>query len=308
MTSYKKFINNILETRGRFACGEEYHERHHILPKCLGGNNDEENLIDLFAREHFEAHRLLALENPDNAKLNYAWTMMAWIKTDHQHRYQVTPEEYEEAKKELSKLNRSKKGTPLGPMSDEHKRKISESNKGKVFSEETRKKLGDAHRNPSEETRKKMRENHADVSGENHPMFGRKHSLETRRKISESLKGNPSPMKGKHLSDDTKKKISQARIGKYTGEKNPNYGNHKLKGKYVGKNSFNYGTGKAVVQLTKEGNFVAEYISAYEAGSETNINRGGITQVCNHMNNRKTAGGFVWMFKDEYLENKLNCL
>ena len=45
--SYAEFIQNILDTRGRFACGEEYHERHHIIPKCCGGTDDEYNLIDL---------------------------------------------------------------------------------------------------------------------------------------------------------------------------------------------------------------------------------------------------------------------
>ena len=64
--NYKTFIENILNTRGRFACGEEYHERHHIIPKSCGGTNDKNNLIDLFAKEHFIAHKLLALENPDN--------------------------------------------------------------------------------------------------------------------------------------------------------------------------------------------------------------------------------------------------
>ena len=57
---YQEFIQNILNTRGRFNCGDEYHERHHIIPRCLGGGNEEENLIDLFAKEHFIAHKLLA--------------------------------------------------------------------------------------------------------------------------------------------------------------------------------------------------------------------------------------------------------
>ena len=78
--TYEEFINNILETRGRFACGEEYHERHHIIPKCCGGSDDKNNLIDLFAREHFIAHKLLAEENPDNDKLVYAYTCMAFFK------------------------------------------------------------------------------------------------------------------------------------------------------------------------------------------------------------------------------------
>ena len=37
METYKKFIQNILDTRGRFACGEVYHERHHIIPNTKDG-------------------------------------------------------------------------------------------------------------------------------------------------------------------------------------------------------------------------------------------------------------------------------
>lgn len=302
MTIYAEFIENILNTRGRFGCGEEYHERHHITPRCIGGTDNEENLIDLFAREHFEAHRLLALENPNNKSLVYAWTMMSWIKTDSQIRYEVTPEEYEIARKKLSELSKSRKGVKRGPFSEEHKRKISESNKGKIVSEETRQKLREANKNPSEELRKKMIENRRDMSGENHPMYGKKHTEEARQKMSEALKGRVSPMKGKKLSEEHKKKISESRKGKYTGANNPNYGNHKLKGKYTGKNSSAYGSGKAVIQLTKNNEFVAEYISSYEAEQITGIYRDSIRQVCRHINNRKTAGGFRWMFKDEYLK------
>jgi len=37
-----------------------YFERHHILPKCLGGSDDAFNLVKLTAREHFIGHYLLA--------------------------------------------------------------------------------------------------------------------------------------------------------------------------------------------------------------------------------------------------------
>ena len=37
-----------------------YKERHHILPKALGGSNELSNLVELTAREHFIAHLLLA--------------------------------------------------------------------------------------------------------------------------------------------------------------------------------------------------------------------------------------------------------
>ena len=47
----------------------------------------------------------------------------------------------------------------------------------------------------------------------NPPHLGYKHSLESRQKISESLKGKPSWMKGKHCSKEHKRKISESRKG-----------------------------------------------------------------------------------------------
>lgn len=96
--TYIEFINNILDVRGRFACGDEYHERHHIVPKCMGGTNDEYNLIDLFAREHFEAHKLLALENPNDRKLQLAYICMSFVKNNRERRYQLNEYEYEQAR------------------------------------------------------------------------------------------------------------------------------------------------------------------------------------------------------------------
>lgn len=95
--TYEEFISAILITRGRFACGEKYHEKHHINPICCGGNNDEENLIDLFAEEHYEAHKLLALENPNNDKLQFAWWQMCHCKKEDRE-YEVSAEDYAMAK------------------------------------------------------------------------------------------------------------------------------------------------------------------------------------------------------------------
>ena len=152
---YEEFINNILETRGRFACGDKYHERHHIIPRCLGGNDDRDNLIDLYAREHFEAHRLLALENPSENGLQYAWWATCNLRSGSQNRAEISAEEYEEAKQMFSKIL-SKKNTGSGnPMfgrhlSDEAKEKISLSrkgqetwNKGKAHSEKTKTKISE---------------------------------------------------------------------------------------------------------------------------------------------------------------------
>lgn len=97
--TYQEFIKDIIKTRGQFNCGEQYHERHHIIPKCMGGSDDKSNLIDLFAKEHFIAHKLLAEENSDNIKLIQAYHIMAHTKNNssqNENRYELTPEEYEE--------------------------------------------------------------------------------------------------------------------------------------------------------------------------------------------------------------------
>lgn len=36
-----------------------YTEKHHIIPKSLGGTNDKNNIVRLSAREHFVCHKLL---------------------------------------------------------------------------------------------------------------------------------------------------------------------------------------------------------------------------------------------------------
>ena len=52
---------------------------------------------------------------------------------------------------------------------------------------------------------------------ENHPLYGKHRSEETKRKMSAAHKGKTSPMKGKTLTDETCKKISEAMKGKKRG-------------------------------------------------------------------------------------------
>jgi 5-methylcytosine-specific restriction endonuclease McrA len=56
--NYKK-IYDLLCSRGQTVRSLDYIEKHHIIPKCLGGNDSEENLTRLTAREHYIAHWLL---------------------------------------------------------------------------------------------------------------------------------------------------------------------------------------------------------------------------------------------------------
>lgn len=154
--TYEEFIQNILNTRGRFNCGDEYHERHHIVPKCCGGTNDKDNLIDLFAREHFIAHKLLAEENPDNDSLILAYTCMAFVSDNNQCRYELTQDEYEAARITFSQVISKRYSGSGNPMFG----KIGEKN---PF-------YGKKH---SDDSRKRIKENHANVSGEKSPMYGR---------------------------------------------------------------------------------------------------------------------------------------
>lgn len=54
---YREFI---ADRRGREPFLQGYTERHHILPRCLGGGDEPDNLIDMTAEDHFFAHLLLA--------------------------------------------------------------------------------------------------------------------------------------------------------------------------------------------------------------------------------------------------------
>lgn len=161
-TTYQDFIQNILNTRGRFVCGEEYHERHHIVPKCMGGSNEDSNLIDLFAREHFEAHRLLSIENPDVYKLSRAWWMMANMnKSNHTNRryYPISANEYEEAKIAFSNSVKGKKA------SEETRAKLREVHKGKAPSDYAIQRAIEVHKGIpfTEEHRQHLSESHIGV-------------------------------------------------------------------------------------------------------------------------------------------------
>lgn len=55
--------------------------------------------------------------------------------------------------------------------------------------------------------------------------------------------------------------------------------------------------GKSVYQYTKDMIFVKEFSSLKEASVATNINHGHISCTC--IGRRKSAGGFVWKFKNQ---------
>lgn len=53
-----------------------YYESHHIIPKCMNGSNDPENLVLLTPEEHWIAHLLLVKIHPDVSSLVFACQAM----------------------------------------------------------------------------------------------------------------------------------------------------------------------------------------------------------------------------------------
>lgn len=69
---------------------EGYIEKHHVLPRCMGGSDEPENLVRLTAREHFVAHQLLVKMYPGVGKLIFAVMVM----TSDPHGYRVGNRRY----------------------------------------------------------------------------------------------------------------------------------------------------------------------------------------------------------------------
>lgn len=292
---YQEFIQNILNTRGRFNCGDEYHERHHIIPKCLGGGNEEENLIDLFAKEHFIAHKLLAQENPDNNSLVFAWTCMAFPNNNVQERYEVTPEEYEEAKKAISKAMSGR------TVSDETKKKQSNIAKERFSVSENTPFYGKHH---TEETRNIIRQKN---KGKSSPNKGKHLSEETKQKISKTKKGRPlsdaekeahilvgNKLKGRKLTEEQKAKISAANKGRIISEESKKKMSDAKKGK-----KSEWLCIKVAQYDAKTGCLIKIWDCIMDASRATGIDNSRIAKCARGKYGCKTAGGFIWKFVED---------
>lgn len=103
-----------------------YTETHHITPKCLNGNNSVDNLVELTAQEHYEAHRLLAYIHPDVKGIIAAW----WI-ISHTKDVCISAEEYAILRE--ARVKQLKSDNPMyNPV---HRKKLSAAKKGKPLSE-----------------------------------------------------------------------------------------------------------------------------------------------------------------------------
>lgn len=76
--NYQEIYNNLIN-RALSRVNIVYVEKHHIVPQCLGGTDDESNLVDLTPEEHFVAHQLLAKIHPTNTRILNIEKMMTVV-------------------------------------------------------------------------------------------------------------------------------------------------------------------------------------------------------------------------------------
>ena len=145
--------------------GKRYFEFHHIIPKCIGGDDSINNLVALTAREHFLAHYLLMKIYPDNYKLGIAFSSFCMNKHSSKAVIYFNARLYESVKSSID-FGATSRGMK---RSEDFCKHLSESQKG---------------RHLGETWKKHISESHADISGNKNPMYGRSHTEDTKKKIS----------------------------------------------------------------------------------------------------------------------------
>lgn len=115
--SYQEYINRLLPNR---LLGKNnrpdgfYTEGHHILPRCLGGKDNKENIIIILPEEHYFCHKLLALEYPHESKLQFAWwSMCHQADSDTKRYYTVSSEDYGEARRRVAFYTQEMNSIPV---------------------------------------------------------------------------------------------------------------------------------------------------------------------------------------------------
>lgn len=160
--SYNNYIDRILQSRINMKDTQNYQERRHIIPKTLGGNDTEDNLIYLYAEEHYYAHKLLAFEYPDNPGLQYAWWNMCQCTQNGERQYNISAEEYALARIQFTRIMKGNQYAKGNKFTLEQLQHMSESHKGKF-------------------------------NGENNPMYGKHCSEHCKSILKEKLSGSNNP-------------------------------------------------------------------------------------------------------------------
>ena len=179
--NYQNIYNNLVQkAQSRELDG--YVEKHHIVPKCMGGDNANSNIVSLSAKEHFIAHKLLVRIYPNTKGVWYALIAMGRIV---------------EFKSRIFESERQK---------------ACAMRKGFKYSEESKKKmslvkLGKASNSPNTQFKTGLVSWNAGKFGQEHHLFGSKRTEVTRAKMSVAQKacGNiPPSRKGVRMTEEQK--------------------------------------------------------------------------------------------------------
>jgi 5-methylcytosine-specific restriction endonuclease McrA len=221
--NYETIYNELIyKAKQRPKIIGQYYEKHHIVPKCLGGSNNLDNIVRLTAREHFIAHKLLFKFTIGKSKTKMGYALHKMLYPNNKNQIQrVSSRTYEElkriylyirgqnhpsyGKKYGAEFRKRQSQNMIGARNPNYGKKPWNYNLTKELdsrlevTEETRKKLSRVGkgRKHSEETKQIISKTH----------LGRAKSEDHKRKLSESLKGCK-------VTDETKRKMSISRRGK----------------------------------------------------------------------------------------------
>lgn len=164
---YSKWYFNIVTSAKSRQSINHYTEKHHIIPKSLGGTDSIDNLVALTGKEHFICHLLLTkmTAHEHRAKMVYAAWRMTVPGRNEQKRHKVSSRMYESIKTQRAEYLKSlkgeqhpnfgrKTGRTSTDFTDDWKKNLSDACKGRVpwnqgvtHSEKTKKLQSDLAKN-----------------------------------------------------------------------------------------------------------------------------------------------------------------
>lgn len=111
---YTNWYYNIISS-AKLKLTEGYTEKHHILPKSLGGNNSAANLVRLTAREHYLCHLLLVRMVTGTNKTKMLRAVNAFSISSSKNPRRLTTRQYQKARLLTANVPAWNRGIPHTP-------------------------------------------------------------------------------------------------------------------------------------------------------------------------------------------------
>lgn len=196
------YFSIVESAKRRHLCDSIYVEKHHILPKSMGGDNSKDNLVPLTAREHFICHWLLTkMVHDPLQKRKMCHALGRFVQSSPLQKRLISSRQYQIARQSISKARKGKK------HSEESKRKMSKARRGRPSPNKGRK----GWFNQSEEAKNRIGLSSRGKTWEDR--FGEERAKLIAEKVSNSKIGKPSGMLGKKHKPETLEKMSKPKKG-----------------------------------------------------------------------------------------------